>query len=396
MVDCGRRPDLHGGPHARSSTARCSRRRRNGRHVRDRFRGPGPFSTSCCPGGQAGGGDRDRRSGGVGRSRRQQGRHRRAASRGATPIDAAVAVASTLGVTEPFVAGPGGGGYMVIYLAKTHQVVTIDGREMCPAACTPQLSWTPRPASRWPFETARRSGLSVGVPGQLATWATAVAGTAGKSLAQTCSRRSRWPSGASRSAPTSSSRSRSRCRTCRPSPPAASCSSPRPASRCRSARRCATPTWPGPTSAGRARRPATCTTVRSAPRSPAPCSTRRWRRASPRVRPGMMTRAGPGQLPGQDPRAHARQLPRPGRLRHGAVVQRRDTVGEALNILSGWHLSTEPRARALFQYLEASRLAFADRNAYIGDSRLRAGAAERRCSTRPTPRPGAAWSRTPR
>ena len=44
------------------------------------------------------------------------------------------------------------------------------------------------------------------------------------------------------------------------------------------------------------------------------------------------------------------------------------TVGEALNILSGWNLSKEARATALFHYLEASRLAFADRNAYIGDS----------------------------
>jgi gamma-glutamyltranspeptidase/glutathione hydrolase len=44
------------------------------------------------------------------------------------------------------------------------------------------------------------------------------------------------------------------------------------------------------------------------------------------------------------------------------------TIGEALNILSGWDLGKEPRAKALFQYLEASRLAFADRNAYIGDT----------------------------
>ncbi len=56
---------------------------------------------------------------------------------GGNAIDAAVAVASTLGVTIPFVAGPGGGGFMVIYLARTHQVVTIDGREACPQACTP-------------------------------------------------------------------------------------------------------------------------------------------------------------------------------------------------------------------------------------------------------------------
>jgi gamma-glutamyltranspeptidase/glutathione hydrolase len=47
---------------------------------------------------------------------------------GGNAIDAAVATASAMGVTVPFVAGPGGGGFMVIYLAKTHQVVTIDGR----------------------------------------------------------------------------------------------------------------------------------------------------------------------------------------------------------------------------------------------------------------------------
>jgi gamma-glutamyltranspeptidase / glutathione hydrolase len=45
------------------------------------------------------------------------------------------------------------------------------------------------------------------------------------------------------------------------------------------------------------------------------------------------------------------------------------TVGEILNILSGYNLSGEPRATALFHYLEASRLAYADRNAYVGDPR---------------------------
>jgi gamma-glutamyltranspeptidase / glutathione hydrolase len=45
------------------------------------------------------------------------------------------------------------------------------------------------------------------------------------------------------------------------------------------------------------------------------------------------------------------------------------TVGEALNILSEWNLSAEPRATALFHYLEASRLSYADRNAYVGDPR---------------------------
>jgi gamma-glutamyltranspeptidase len=42
---------------------------------------------------------------------------------------------------------------------------------------------------------------------------------------------------------------------------------------------------------------------------------------------------------------------------------------EALNILSGYNLSAEPRVTALFHYLEASRLSYADRNAYVGDPR---------------------------
>ncbi|HKP99569.1 MAG TPA: gamma-glutamyltransferase, partial [Actinomycetes bacterium] len=43
------------------------------------------------------------------------------------------------------------------------------------------------------------------------------------------------------------------------------------------------------------------------------------------------------------------------------------TVGEALNILEGYDLAGESRVDALFRYLEASRLAFADRNRWVGD-----------------------------
>jgi gamma-glutamyltranspeptidase / glutathione hydrolase len=45
------------------------------------------------------------------------------------------------------------------------------------------------------------------------------------------------------------------------------------------------------------------------------------------------------------------------------------TDGEALNILSNFDLSAMSRVQALHHYLEASRLAFADRNRYLGDSR---------------------------
>ncbi len=44
------------------------------------------------------------------------------------------------------------------------------------------------------------------------------------------------------------------------------------------------------------------------------------------------------------------------------------TVGEALNILEGFDLGSLPRAEALHLYLEASALAYADRNAYLGDT----------------------------
>jgi gamma-glutamyltranspeptidase / glutathione hydrolase len=44
------------------------------------------------------------------------------------------------------------------------------------------------------------------------------------------------------------------------------------------------------------------------------------------------------------------------------------TIGEALNILEGFDMSTSDRALALHRYFEASKLAFADRNRWVGDS----------------------------
>ncbi len=89
---------------------------------------------------------------------------------GGTAADAAVAVASTLGVTDPLVAGIGGGGYFVYYDARTHRVYTIDGRETAPAAANERLFLDPMTGAPLPFATAVTSGLSVGVPGTLMTW----------------------------------------------------------------------------------------------------------------------------------------------------------------------------------------------------------------------------------
>jgi gamma-glutamyltranspeptidase / glutathione hydrolase len=90
--------------------------------------------------------------------------------RGGNAVDAAVAVAATLGVTEPYVAAIGGGGFLTYYDARTHRVSTIDGRETGPAAMTGDVFIDPATGKPLPFDAAVTSGLSVGVPGTLATW----------------------------------------------------------------------------------------------------------------------------------------------------------------------------------------------------------------------------------
>ena len=93
---------------------------------------------------------------------------------GGNAADAAVAAATTLGVTEPFVAGPGGGGYFVYYRARDHKVFTIDGREKAPAGAKEDMFLDPTTHQPLPFEQAVESGVSVGVPGQVATWGVAL------------------------------------------------------------------------------------------------------------------------------------------------------------------------------------------------------------------------------
>ncbi|GAA5108778.1 gamma-glutamyltransferase [Alloalcanivorax gelatiniphagus] len=90
---------------------------------------------------------------------------------GGNAVDAAVAAAATLGVTEPYSAGIGGGGYFVYYNAKSGKVRTIDGRETAPRKM-PQDAFID-PATGKPYNFTPElvtSGASVGTPGTLATW----------------------------------------------------------------------------------------------------------------------------------------------------------------------------------------------------------------------------------
>jgi len=95
--------------------------------------------------------------------------------RGGNAVDAALAAAATLGVTEPFSAGIGGGGFFVYYDAAHRRVHTIDGRESGPADMTPGYFVDPADGLPYEFQEARVSGLSVGAPGTLATWQSAAA-----------------------------------------------------------------------------------------------------------------------------------------------------------------------------------------------------------------------------
>ncbi|MEU2451233.1 gamma-glutamyltransferase [Streptomyces sp. NPDC012765] len=91
---------------------------------------------------------------------------------GGNAVDAAVATAAALGVTEPYSAGIGGGGYFVYYDARTRRVHTIDGRETAPANATETLFQ--ENGLPIPFAEGQTSGLGVGVPGTPATWKSAL------------------------------------------------------------------------------------------------------------------------------------------------------------------------------------------------------------------------------
>ena len=288
--------------------------------------------------------------------------------RGGNAVDAAVATASALGVTVPFVAGPGGGGFMVIYDARTHAVTTIDGRETCPAACTSTLFVDPTTGKPMDYTAASDQPLSTGVPGMVATWATAVRHAGRLSLGEDLQPAIRVAkrgfavnfdfnqleqSGLS----TLQAYPASRALLLTPA------GDPLPVG-----------TW--------LRNPDLARTYESiARRGPAALYDGPIGQAivqaddHPVLTPGQTIVTRPGIMTLNDLRSYRTRILAPTQVTYRGLKiygmappsSGGSTEGEILNILNGYPLSSESRVTALFHYLEASRLAYADRNAYVGD-----------------------------
>ena len=288
-------------------------------------------------------------------------------SHGGNAIDAAIAAAAALGVVEPFSCGLGGGGFLVLYSARDHRVYTIDGRETAPAAFQPNSFIDPATGKPISFAEGVESGLGVGVPGTPRLWELALARYGTISLAQALapslgiarggfvvdqtfhdqvvSNRDRFKDFTSTSA----------LYLANGQPPAVGSifRNPDMAKTYETLMGHGMDAFYGGDVAG-----SIVSTVQHPPLAPG---------ATHNVRPGLMTT--------QDLAAYHAIVRDPTHVSYrgndvysmGPPSSGGSTVGEALNILAGYDLGSMSRSDALYLYLEASKLAYADRNQYLGD-----------------------------
>jgi gamma-glutamyltranspeptidase / glutathione hydrolase len=285
---------------------------------------------------------------------------------GGNAVDAAVAAAAVLGVTEPFSSGIGGGGFMVIRRADG-LVTTIDHRETAPATMHPESFF--ENGAPLPFNDARYSGLSAGVPGTVRGWSDALATYGTMSLGEVL----RPAIDVARDGFEVDQTFHDQVQgnvdffdditstealylDADGTPPDVGTTFRNPDMALAYERIAHL----GPKGFYRgAIADAMVEAVQSPPLDDDANHT--WR-------PGVMTmRDVRGYTaPERDP-THVgyRGLDVYGM---GPPSSGGSTVGEALNILEGWDLGAIPREQALHYFLEASKFSFADRNAYLGDS----------------------------
>jgi gamma-glutamyltranspeptidase/glutathione hydrolase len=87
--------------------------------------------------------------------------------RGGNAVDGAIATAAALNAAEPFASGIGGGGFMIIHLAREKRTTVINFREKASLLASPSMF---KDKGEEEKEWRTSSGLAVAVPGALAGW----------------------------------------------------------------------------------------------------------------------------------------------------------------------------------------------------------------------------------
>jgi gamma-glutamyltranspeptidase/glutathione hydrolase len=286
---------------------------------------------------------------------------------GGNAVDAAVTAAAVLGVTEPFSVGVGGGGFMIIYRAADGRVTTIDHREKAPAAMRPDSFFAG--GAPLPFNDARWSGLSAGVPGTVEGWFKALRRFGTISAAEALAPAIRIASEGFVVDQTFFDQIQANVDFFNDLPATASLY--------------LDPDGTPPDVGTVFRNPDLADTYRRiADRGPngfyrgvvadAIVDTVQH----PPVGPGANHTWRPGLMTTRDLRDYEAPKRPATRVRYRGLdvfgmappSSGGSTVGEGLNILDGFDLSGATREQAFHWFLEASRYAFADRNAYLGDA----------------------------
>ncbi|MFD8686061.1 gamma-glutamyltransferase [Streptomyces sp. NPDC059651] len=285
--------------------------------------------------------------------------------KGGNAVDAAVATAAALGVTEPYSAGLGGGGYFVHYDARTRTVETIDGRETAPRSADSSLFLeNGKPLT---FADAVTSGLGVGTPGTPATWDAALDAWGSKSLRQVLKPAERLARDGFVVDATFRSQTEGNQARFADFP---------------ATRKLFLPGGGLPVVGSVFKNPDLARTYEEVG-SQGVDALYRGKLAddivrtvrNPPVDPASTRVVRPGDLTTKDLRSYRalRQKPTKAGYRgldvYGMAPSSSGgtSVGEALNILESTDLSKASQARYLHRYIEASRIAFADRGRWVGD-----------------------------
>ncbi|MFG2126220.1 gamma-glutamyltransferase [Streptomyces sp. NPDC048751] len=285
--------------------------------------------------------------------------------KGGNAVDAAVATAAALGVTEPYSSGIGGGGYFVYYNAKSRTVHTIDGRETAPLTAGSDLFVeNGKPLA---FADAVSSGLSVGTPGTPATWQTALDQWGSRKLGTVLQPAERIARDGFTVDDTFRSQTAANETRFRYFPDTA---------------KLFLPGGRLPVVGSTFKNPDLARTYAELGRKGIGAIYRGKLGDDivdtvnhPPVDPGSGWNARPGKLSDKDLAAYRAKLQAPTKTSYRGLgvysiapsSSGGTTVGEALNILEKTDLSKATEVQYLHRYIEASRIAFADRGRWVGD-----------------------------